>query len=72
MAERDHLHHVSCPDPDQGGYTVTVPALPRVVTQGKTLEEAIALVKDAIRCYIEGFIADGGSVPEEHGSPQAI
>ena len=32
------------PDIDEGGYTVTVPALPGCVTQGETIEEAIAIV----------------------------
>ena len=60
------------PDEDEGGYTVTVPALPGCVTQGETLEEAIAMAKDAIRLHIEGLIADGEAVPEEHEHPQAI
>ncbi len=60
------------PDPDEGGYTVTVPALPGCVTQGETLEEAIAMAKDAIRLYIESLIADGEVVPEEREHPQAI
>ena len=60
------------PDPDEGGYTVTVPALPGCVTQGDTLEEAIAMAKDAIRLYVESLIADGETVPEEREHPQAI
>ena len=60
------------PDPDEGGYTVTVPALPGCVTQGETLEEAIAMAKDAIRLYVESLIADGEDVPREREHPQAI
>lgn len=60
------------PDPDEGGYTVTVPALPGCVTQGETLEAAIAMAKDAIRLYVESLIADGEVVPEEREHPQAI
>ncbi len=60
------------PDPDEGGYTVTVPALPGCVTQGETLEEAIAMAKDAIRLYIESLRADGEVIPEEREHPQAI
>ena len=60
------------PDTEEGGYTVTVPALPGCVTQGETLEEAIAMAKDAIRLHIEGLIAEGESVPEEQEHPQAI
>jgi antitoxin HicB len=60
------------PDPDEGGYTVTVPALPGCVTQGESIEEAIAMAKDAIRLYIESLIADGEPVPQEREHPQAI
>lgn len=60
------------PDPEEGGYTVTVPALPGCITQGETLEEAIAMAKDVIRLYVESLIADGEPVPEERDHPQAI
>jgi antitoxin HicB len=60
------------PDPEEGGYTVTVPALPGVVTQGETLEEAIVMARDAIQLHIEALIADGEPVPEEREHPQAI
>ena len=60
------------PDLEEGGYTVTVPVLPGCVTQGETLEEAIAMAKDAIRLYVESLIADGETIPEEREHPQAI
>jgi predicted RNase H-like HicB family nuclease len=56
-------------DPEEGGYTVAVPALPGVVTQGDTYEEAIAMAEDAIRCHVEGLLADGEPVPEEREQP---
>jgi antitoxin HicB len=60
------------PDTEEGGYTVTVPALPGCVTQGETLEEAITMAKDAIRLHIETLIDEGEPIPEEHEHPQAI
>ena len=54
------------PDNEEGGYTVTVPTLPGCVTQGETLEEAIAMAKDAIRLYIETLIDQGEYISEEH------
>jgi predicted RNase H-like HicB family nuclease len=60
------------PVPEAGGYSVTVPALPGCLTQGDTLEEAIAMAKDAIRLYLKSLIADGEPVPEEPEHPQAI
>lgn len=46
-------------DPEEGGYTVTVPALPGCITEGDTLEEALENAKDAIRLYLEDVIASG-------------
>ncbi|MBI2939617.1 MAG: type II toxin-antitoxin system HicB family antitoxin [Chloroflexi bacterium] len=60
------------PDPEEGGYSVSVPALPGCHTQGDTLEEAIANAREAIQCYIEGLLADGEPIPEEIAHPQAI
>jgi predicted RNase H-like HicB family nuclease len=48
-----------------GGYTVTVPALPGCITEGNTIEEALAMAEDAIRLYIESLIVDGEPIPEE-------
>jgi antitoxin HicB len=52
------------PSPE-GGYTVTCPALPGLVTEGDTLEEARAMARDAIRCYLESLQKEGASFPEE-------
>ena len=38
---------------EEGGFTVTVPALPGCVTQGETFDEAVAMARDCI----EGFLA---------------
>ncbi|MBI3633133.1 MAG: type II toxin-antitoxin system HicB family antitoxin [Candidatus Vogelbacteria bacterium] len=46
-------------DPNGDGYTVTVPALPGLVTEGFNLKEAKEMVKDAIKCYLESIIKDG-------------
>lgn len=60
------------PDPEEGGYTVTVPSLPGCVTQGESIEEAIAMARDAIRLYIETLIENGETVPEEREHPHAV
>ena len=44
---------------EEGGYVVTVPTLPGVVTEGDTLEEARRMVVDAIQCYLESLQKDG-------------
>lgn len=38
---------------EDGGYTVTVPALPGCITEGDTLEEALKNVREAIIGYLE-------------------
>jgi len=53
------------PDPDEGGYTVTVPALPGCVTQGDTLDEAIANAREAIAAHVGGYVKDGDPIPVE-------
>lgn len=60
------------PEPEEGGYSVEVPALPGCVTQGETIEECIVLAQEAIALYIEDAVAHGEPVPEEDEHPQAI
>ena len=37
---------------EEGGYSVEVPALPGCFSEGETLEEALANIKDAISEYL--------------------
>ena len=43
---------------EEGGFVVTCPALPGLVTEGDTLEEARVMAEDAIRGYIESLRKD--------------
>lgn len=49
----------------EGGYTVTVPTLPGCLTFGETIDEAIAMAKEAISLYIESLTAHGEEIPTE-------
>ncbi len=60
------------PEPEEGGYSVEVPALRGCVTQGETIAGAIAMAKEAIALYIESLEAHGEPIPEEHEPPQTI
>ncbi|MBI4317382.1 MAG: type II toxin-antitoxin system HicB family antitoxin [Chloroflexi bacterium] len=60
------------PDLEEGGYTVTVPALPGCITEGDTLEEAIAMAKDAIAGYLESLKMAGEPIPDETVPPQIV
>lgn len=55
-------------DEDYGGYWVEVPALPGCVSQGKSREEAIANIKEAIELHIECMKEDGEEIPVEESS----
>ncbi len=48
---------------EEGGFVVTCPALPGLVTEGDTLEEARAMAQDAIRVYLESLRKDHLPIP---------
>ena len=50
---------------DDGTYTVIVPSLPGCLTFGRTVEEALAMAKEAIEGFIACMIARGEEVPIE-------
>jgi antitoxin HicB len=49
----------------EGGYTVSVPSLPGCVTFGSTIEEGIAMAKEAIELYLESLRAHDEEIPTE-------
>jgi len=52
--------------PGEDGYwVVECPTLPGCISQGKTKEEALANIKEAIALYIEVLDERGESVPED-------
>jgi antitoxin HicB len=53
---------VFTPQPE-GGYTVTSPALPELITEGDTLEEAHANVRDAFEAVAELYAEQGQPLP---------
>ena len=53
--------------PGEDGYWVAeCPSLPGCISLGRTKEEAIANIKEAIRGYIAALEEDGLAVPQEH------
>ena len=71
MSER-HYTVVLLPEPEEGGYSVLVPALPGCVTQGETVEECLALAQDAIIGWIATARDFGEPNPEEKEQPQMM
>ena len=49
----------------EGGYHVIVPALPGIVTYGRTLQEAREMATDAIRCHLRALLKDGEEIPAD-------
>jgi antitoxin HicB len=47
----------------EGGFTVTSPILPELVTEGDTIEEVLANVQDALQAVIEAYQDLGRSLP---------
>lgn len=52
--------------PGEDGYWVAeVPSLPGCISQGKTKEEALANIKEAVQVYIDVLKEDDLPIPEE-------
>lgn len=47
----------------EGGYTVTSPLLPELLTEGDTLEEALLHVQDAVQALVELYEDLGKELP---------
>lgn len=48
----------------EGGFTVSVPALPGCITYGENIDEAIAMAKEAIELYIEELQERDEAIPD--------
>ena len=53
-------------EPD-GGYVVSVPAMPGCVSQGDDRDSALANIREAIELYIEDCRDAGDPIPSEVG-----
>lgn len=49
---------------EEDGYVIEVPDLPGCITQGETAEEALNMIEDAKKCWIEAALEDGRKIPE--------
>jgi len=52
----------------EGGFTVIVTSLPGCVTYGETLEEALAMAREAIELYLDSLIAEGEEIPTDEAT----
>lgn len=51
---------------EDGYFVVECPSLPGCISQGKTKEEAVINIREAIDGYILALVEDGYPVPDEH------
>jgi predicted RNase H-like HicB family nuclease len=66
MKKRQVLNFSVVFEPEaRGGYSVSVPALPGCVTQGKTFEQAQKMAHEAILAYLEEMSARHESFEEQ-------
>ena len=54
---------------EEGGYSVYVPSLPGCISEGETIEEAMANIQEAIELYLEPiedeFYKSAGAIVKE-------
>ncbi len=55
----------------EGGYTVTSPLLPELVTEGGSIAEALENVKDALAAVVEIYQDQGRPLPQNTQIPDA-
>lgn len=49
---------------EEGGFTVSIPKLPGLVTEGDTFEEALVNAKDAVTGYLQVLTEAKEAIPE--------
>jgi predicted RNase H-like HicB family nuclease len=52
------------PEPE-GGYTISVPALPGCISYGSSFEEAMDMIKDAITGWLATAVEEGLPIPQQ-------
>lgn len=60
---------VLTPQP-KGGFTVTSPDVPNLVTEGDTREEALAMALDCAEALILTYLDRDGEIPDEGGASE--
>jgi antitoxin HicB len=57
---------------EEGGFSVTVPALPGCVTWGESFDNAVAMAKEAIELWLEELQEHGEPIPEERAAARPV
>ena len=59
------MRHIILYNGEDGWWIAECPSLPGCVSQGKTVEEAMKNVREAVQAYIEALEMDNVSVPAD-------
>lgn len=54
---------------EEGGFAVSVPALPGCVTWGTSFEHAVTMAREAIELWLETLQELGEPIPEQRSQP---
>ena len=60
-----HRYTIVMEDGEDGQVVVRCPVLPGCWSQGKTRDEAMVNIREAIELYLESLSANGEAIPEE-------
>ena len=52
---------------EDGGYTVTCPALPGCISEGDTVEEGLANIREAIALYLSAIAKENTILSKQKG-----
>ena len=66
-----HTYKIHLEPEPEGGFTVTVPALPGCITYGETWDLAIERAQEAIEGFLETLLQLGKPIPKEPVSTPA-
>ena len=69
----DYAHIISrIPDGEGGGYLITLPDFPGCMSDGESVEEAIANGRDAFLCVVSAMADRGQPIPAPEFRPEEI
>jgi len=64
VGDRSYTYRAVFEKGEDGWIVVDCPALEGCFTQGRTMKEAVEMMKDALQLMIEVYIEDGDELPE--------
>lgn len=65
MEQKSYTYSAILTPSTEGGFIVTIPALSGCITEGDTLEEAMANARDAVALTLEALETHGEPIPRE-------